>query len=77
MIKLFNICAMHYGFTPRDLMIKIIALLALLASVVGGCAQINRWAGIDDDNQIEERLEDLIEEHSGLEVDLSPESPED
>ena len=41
-----------------------------------GCSMFNRKMGLGDDNLLEESAEALIEEHLGVGVDLSPESPE-
>lgn len=37
---------------------------------------INRCFGIKDDSHLEEAIEKVVEHHSGLDVDLTPETPE-
>ena len=51
-------------------------LFAMLCGALG-CSLFNRKLGMDDDNFVEESAEALIEEHLGVDVDLSPGSPED
>lgn len=58
----------------RLLMFAGCASLMLAAAL--GCTMINRKLGLDDDNFVEESAEALIEEHLGVGVDLSPDSPE-
>lgn len=43
---------------------------------MGGCSYLNRKVGMADDNLIEEAIENKIEDSTGLNIDLSPESPE-
>ena len=51
-------------------------VLILLLVFTGACSQLNKKAGLSDNNQIEEKIEELIEEQTGLKIDLTPESPE-
>lgn len=44
--------------------------------VVVGCSNLNKVAGLKDDHQLEEILEDVIEYEYGIEIDLSPDSEE-
>lgn len=41
-----------------------------------GCSYINRKLGLQDDNFGEELAEEIIEMKTGLDVDLTPSSPE-
>ncbi len=54
------------------LIIPTVAFLCLM----DGCSYLNKKARLDDDNFIEEAIEHLIEEKTGLDIDLSPKSPE-
>ena len=49
-----------------------VVILALLV----GCGTLNKWAGMADDHEVEEISEVVIEHYSGIDVDLSPHSPE-
>lgn len=55
---------------------RFVACVALLALASGGCSYLNQKAGLDPDNFVEESVEALIHEHSGLDLDLTPLSPE-
>ena len=52
------------------------AYLLIIGCVLGGCSYLNKKSGLDDDNAIEEAIEDQLEEHLGISIDLSPDSPE-
>ena len=45
--------------------------------VIGGTITYKKWPSIRQDNAIEEFLEDKIEENLGVDIDISPESPEE
>ena len=55
---------------------KIFAVILFMSCVLGGYSYINRWMGLPDDNIIEEGVESAIKSKSGLDVDLTPGSPE-
>ncbi len=40
------------------------------------CSSINRKMGIPDDNILEEITEDVIQAETGVNVDLTPQTPE-
>lgn len=50
--------------------------MMILALISGGCQYLNNKAGLEDDHAIEEAVEKKIEDVTGLDVDLTPESPE-
>lgn len=52
------------------------ALLAILLITLDSCSMINKKVGLPDDNLIEECAEILLDVETGLNVDLSPSSPE-
>ncbi len=47
------------------------AIIAI--SILAGLASVYFWG---DDNPIEEECEDLIKDEAGIDIDLSPSSPE-
>ena len=52
--------------------------LAMILSCVMlfGCSEINKRIGVPDDNFAEETVEVVIYSKTGLDVDLTPDSPE-
>ena len=52
----------------------IVGLVIVL--MVGGCSYINKKLKLRDDNFGEEIIEGVIESQLGVDVDLTPESPE-
>jgi len=58
------------------ILMKLVVLLALMGGFVGGCSYLNQKLGMADDNIIEEAIENKIEDTTGLNIDLSPESQE-
>lgn len=54
-------------------MMRAAVALVLAASIVGGCNYFNQRMGLPNDHIGEEFLEQMIEEHTGLDLDLSPE----
>jgi hypothetical protein len=55
---------------------KVVISIILLGSFMGGCSQLNKKLGLNDDNIIEEMIEHQIEEKTGLDIDLSYDTPE-
>ena len=55
---------------------KIFAVILFMSCVMGGCSYINRCMGLKDDNIIEEGVESAIKSKTGVDVDLTPGSPE-
>jgi len=53
---------------------KHIAILSLV--LLCGCSTINEYLGFQDDNMVEEYLEERIENGIGVDLDLTPFSPE-
>lgn len=47
-----------------------------MGAILGGCHYLNQKVGLPDDNVIEELIEELIESKTGLDIDLTPGSPE-
>lgn len=50
--------------------------MILFGAYLGSCSYINRKLGMSDDNLIEEAIEDKIEDATGLDIDLTPDSQE-
>ena len=54
---------------------KILSSL-ILCVFLCSCGAINKKLGIQDDNPIEESVEEVIKVQTGLNVDLTPDTPE-
>lgn len=61
--------------SETNIALLLISLAAILLVAVG-CSKINQWFGLKDDNPIEEITEKVIESKTGLDIDLTPASPE-
>ena len=68
---------MAFIIMNKKVIMKVIVVLLLLSSVWGGCSYINKQVGIDDEGPVEEFLEGIIYNQTGINMDLTPESPED
>lgn len=44
--------------------------------LVSACSELNKEAGLKDDNKLEKFVEEQIEEKTGIEIDFTPESKE-
>lgn len=55
---------------------KLSACLCILL-LTNSCSQINEMFGLKDDNDVEQRIEQVIEQETGLKVDLTPEPSEE
>ena len=60
----------------RKLIMRLAVEMIVIGAFVGGCSYINQKFGLEDDNIAEEFIERQIEQEIGLDIDLSPESPE-
>ena len=56
---------------------KKMALTLLMIVNLQSCNQINTRFGLADDNIIEEIVEAIIHQETGIDVDLTPSTPED
>ena len=56
--------------------VKVFIFILIVGSLAGGCAYINNSLGLSDDNILEELTEEQINVFIGLEIDLSPLTPE-
>lgn len=57
-------------------MIKILSFFISLF-LLSGCHYINEKVGLPDDNPIEEAGEDIINDRIGLDLDFTPNTPEE
>jgi hypothetical protein len=57
--------------------LPIIVACSISLAYCGGCSHVNKQLGLKDDHYAEEIGEWVIEEYTGLEGDLTPDSPED
>ena len=55
---------------------KIVLITVIVGLFLGGCSYLNKKVGLEDDNFVEESAEALIEHHTGIDIDLSPQSSE-
>ena len=55
---------------------KIIIVSLIIAACVGGCSYFNRTVGLPDDHAAEEALEEKIKQETGVDLDLTPLTPE-
>lgn len=46
--------------------------IAILLVISGSCQYMNYKAGLENDNEIEQQIENIIEFQTGLKVDLTP-----
>lgn len=54
-------------------MMRAAVALVLAAVLMGGCNYWNAKLNLDNDHPLEQAAEALIEHHTGLDLDLSPE----
>lgn len=47
---------------------------SVLAIVTGACHKINQYLNLPDDNALEQRVEDIVEEETGVKIDLTLEN---
>lgn len=63
---------MGYLYVYREEILKGFLVLLALAGIMGGCSYLNRSLGMEDDNPIEQMIEQIIEEKTGIDLDLTP-----
>ena len=59
-----------------DLLMRIFLLLCFITVAFYACHPINEYFGMPDDNIAEELSEAAIKYETGLDIDLTPNSPE-
>lgn len=55
---------------------KIVILAILMGLFCFGCSKCNEWLGLKDDNDGEEIIEQIIKNQTGMDLDLTPQTPE-
>ena len=55
---------------------SILILFGVLAALALATVAVNQKFDLEDDNEFEELVEEIIADTVGLEIDLSPSSPE-
>jgi len=60
----------------KGVIMKAILGIILAASLIGGCTMINKKLNVKDDWIGEEIVEGVIKEKLNIDVDLTPETPE-
>jgi len=61
----------------KEIMLRMsVAMLAILFAS-NSCSHINKRLGLKDDNSIETRIEEMIESQTGLDIDLTPNNPDE
>lgn len=53
-----------------------IKIIIVAAAMVVGIGIRFVWKGLKDDNPVEEMAEDIIKNHTGWDLDLTPSTPE-
>lgn len=56
-------------------MVKLLALIGVVL-LLPSCSMINQKLGLADDNIGEEVVEDVVKGRTGVDVDLTPQTPE-
>ena len=56
----------------KSIMLKFCVAIVLIGCFFGGCNYINEKLNLPNDNFIEEKIEEIIEKETGLNIDLTP-----
>lgn len=68
---------LDFIYYHRGAIVKGIYVIVITSIFVTGCVSYwNDRAGLEDDNMIEEGAEFAIEQFTGMDIDLTPGSPE-
>ena len=54
-----------------EIMKSILIVSVIAACLLGACNQLNKAFNLPNDHELEERLEEMIEAETGLDIDLS------
>lgn len=65
----------EYQFWMEVMKISVLILVGLLI-YLNSCTNLNQRVGLENDNPVEEIAEQVIENYTGWDVDLTPEDPE-
>ena len=63
-------------FDDKDKWIKMFVYMLLVMVLLYSCTECNGYLGLPNDHPVEQMAEHVIKENTGLDVDLTPESPE-
>ena len=55
---------------------RIIILSIIIVACMGGCSYFNKTLGLKDDHVVEEMIEEKIKQETGVDIDLTPRTPE-
>lgn len=66
----------YQGLSKENIYMKIGIGCTILILLFGGCHYLNEKIGLKDDNELEEIVEKIIEQKTGLDLDLTPSSKE-
>lgn len=56
--------------------VAIISGLVFLLTITGACSKINKYFGLPDDNAVEQRIEEIVKDETGVKIDLTPSEQE-
>ena len=61
------------GYVNLFLLSKIIGMtLLVFFGTLGGVHYFNQMLGLSDDNELEQQIENMIENQTGIDIDLTP-----
>ena len=55
---------------------RLFIVVLIIAACMGGCSYLNKTLGLNDDHAVEEAIEEKIREETGVNIDLTPRTPE-
>jgi len=55
-----------------DIIMKLTIIMAVICIIVASCSYLNEQCGLKDDHILEQGLEMLIQDQTGLNIDLTP-----
>lgn len=69
------------GTTIKDIILeerylRVFVAISTICFLVGSCSYLNKQFNLPNDNPIEESIELIIQTQSGVQIDLTPQSPE-
>ena len=60
----------------KGIVMKILMVIVASGCIFWGCQYFNQYFGLEDDNILEEAIENRVRDTTGIDVDLTPDSPE-